>query len=94
MTTTKVEEVARAIMREMGRNPHPTSQDLARAAIDAADRWDEAERKRTCKHPRKMGGGGCGESTAAYSYWRCLDCGASYDSRNAALSEGGKERGK
>lgn len=60
-------------------------QSVARAAISALDAYRAEEKRKNCKHPRRIGGGAVGES-GSYSYWLCQDCGASYDSRTLSPS--------
>lgn len=65
---------------------------MARAAIEALDTCRAEEKRKNCKHLRKFGGGSIGES-GAHSYWRCHDCGESYDSRTFDAVSTQTERG-
>lgn len=63
--------------------------DLIYTIITASDLYRAEVKRKNCKHLSKVGGGSVGDS-GSHSYWRCNDCGASYDSRVAV--SGAKER--
>lgn len=60
---------------------------LAKAALEAAERARDAERRRHCKHLNKMGDGWVSSDGKSGGSWRCTDCGVShtYGDRNSQL---------
>lgn len=59
--------------------------DLIYVIITASDAYRAEQKRKNCRHLNRFGGGGIGES-GSHSYWRCPECGESYDSRAALVS--------
>jgi hypothetical protein len=79
-----IEQVARAIAKTIpGRAIEitPWTMIAASAAIEAADAYRAEEKRRSCKHERRIGTGCVGSDGSGWSTWYCQECGASYDSR-------------
>jgi transposase-like protein len=63
--------------------------EAARDAIAAYEAFQAAERRRTCKHPRRMGSGSVSSDGSSSGHYYCPDCHQSwnYETPPSAESE-------
>jgi hypothetical protein len=59
----------------------------ARDAIAAYEAFQESERRRTCRHPRAIGGGSLGSDGSSSSQGYCPDCHQSWNYSTPARAE-------
>lgn len=58
--------------------------EMAKAALEAAERVREQHRVATCTHPNKWGSGTMSSDGSSKLDWHCKDCGKSFHSETPA----------